>query len=115
MDAAAAIVAKQQVQMLREFVRRLEAEAATEREAEARTAAKARVLAIKRADGALAAEEEDDAKRVAEAREAIKRLNDRYAKRVVLRAEADALAERFGLEAPALPDVLPGRTYRDQQ
>jgi hypothetical protein len=92
-------------------LRKVEAEIAARKTEEFTTVARARLLAIKKVDGSLASEEEDDDKRVEEARaalaEAITRRNDRHRERVTLRAEADALCDRFELPKPELRSLVP--------
>jgi hypothetical protein len=84
------------------------------REGAGRAAAEKRQVGIGRAFGSLADQYGQDGERVEQAAAAltaaIATMNDRYAKLVGLQAEARALADRFGVQAPALPPVIaPGR------
>lgn len=114
MNTDAVIAAKQRADVLRGFIARLEPEAAAETEAQHKAAAEQRTKGISRAFGSLAKELDEDETRVRNAldaaRAAIQQMNDRYAKLDMLRAEAAALADRFGLEAPSLRAVSPPAT-----
>lgn len=89
----------------------LERQLAEQREATAVAAAERRLLGITRADRGLTAAVDAGEARLAEAAahyvHAVELLNEHYAKLERLRAEADALRDRFpGLAAPALPRVI---------
>ncbi|MGH7604187.1 MAG: hypothetical protein ACRENK_09355 [Gemmatimonadaceae bacterium] len=86
----------------------LEQEAARDGEADARKAAEARLLGIKKAYGSLLSELDEDEKRIAEFIAAeIPRFNNRYTKIAALRAEALALSDRFELDKPTLDRAVP--------
>jgi len=89
----------------------IERQLADGREATAKQAAAARMVGIRRAFGSVTSSIDADEQRVGEKIEevsgAITRLNDRYSQAVQLRAEAAALADRFSLPKPTLPDVAP--------
>jgi hypothetical protein len=93
------------------LIAELEKEAAEELEADAVRRATKRMVAISRAAGSIANELDEDQRRVdekmAELQEAIARLNGRYTKATQLRAEAAALSDRFGVDKPALPNLVP--------
>ncbi len=88
----------------------IEARLASEREGEARASADQRMVAIKRAYGSVIASLADDEGRIREClvqlTEAIERINARYGQAVHLKAEAAALADRFGLRAPDLVNAV---------
>jgi hypothetical protein len=96
---------------LRDLIAVLEIEVAEATESGATQKAKSRVVAIKRAFGSVTNELDEDEKRVVEKivelQAAIGRLNDRYSKAATLKAEAAALSDRFGLDKPELPVVIP--------
>lgn len=89
----------------------VERQIAETREANAKEAAQARLLGIRRAYGSVTSSLDADEKRVRqkidELGEAITRMNDRYSQVAQLRAEAMALSDRFALPTPALPNVIP--------
>lgn len=97
------------VDALRVIISEIEAELLGQHEVEGVRRAKDRTVAIRRALGSAVSEiVEDDARvlaAVASVAEAIARLNGRYSQIVTLRAEAAALADRFALPKPILPDV----------
>jgi len=99
-------------------LQQIEQQLAEQREAVGRAAGQDRLLGISRADGSLASELPDDERRIQQLREAldaaITRLNDRVAKRALLRAEATALRDRFGLAGPALRGLGDVRPLRPQ-
>lgn len=86
---------------------RIEAELAQQRETAAKAEAEKRVLGIKRGYGGMLTAYDADAERLRQAvvtlRETITTLNDRAGQLALLRAEADALADRFGLPKLTLP------------
>lgn len=90
---------------------KVEAQLAGAREAEAREAAKARLVGIRRAFGSVAASLNGDEQRLRDAvavvGEAIERINSRFHQLMKLKAEAAALADRFEVASPALPVVTP--------
>lgn len=90
---------------------KIERELAEAREASAKAAAKDRLIGIRRAVGSVIASIDADEKRVrekaAELAEAIKKLNDRAGQVAALKAEADALCDRFALASVELPTVVP--------
>lgn len=90
---------------------RVEAELASARAAQWRSAAEHRLLGIRRAYGSVTANLDADEQRVrekiAELAAAITRLNERYAQAEQLRAEAAALSDRFDLESPPLARTVP--------
>jgi hypothetical protein len=96
---------------LKDIIRELETSDARIREASAKQAATGRLVGIRRAYGSVQASMEADETRVnekiAEVSDAIARLNDRYTQSAQLRAEALALADRFNLPKPTLPDIVP--------
>jgi hypothetical protein len=92
---------------------RLDAQIAASREAALVSEVKQRLVGIQRAAGSLAsALEQDDARGLAAAQEyrrALETLDARFMKIQLLRLEAAALGDRFGLPAPDLPVVtMPG-------
>jgi hypothetical protein len=91
--------------------RELEREAAAEREQTATLRATSRMVGITRAYGSVVKQLEEDEKRViekiTELQDAITRLNDRYGKAALLRAESAALSDRFGLAKPNMANVVP--------
>jgi len=86
---------------------------AKDREAACTAEAVKRMTGISRAHGSLRQELDDDERKVHEAatvyRDAVNRVNARYKALAMLRAEAGALADRFGVAAPtfAPPVVIP--------
>lgn len=94
--------------------RELEREAAAEREQTAKQRATSRLVGITRAYGSVAKQLDDDEKRVvekiAEVQDAIARLNQRFTKAAELRAEAEALADRFDLPKLNLPILVAPRS-----
>ena len=95
------------IPLLRETITR-------DRESAARAAAEKRLTGIARAFGSVKQELDEDEARVTVAAEAyhaaVERLNQRFKALNMLRAEAGALRDRFGVSAPALPPVvLPAR------
>lgn len=81
------------------------------REERAREVAQERLVGVRRAFGSVASSLEADEKRVREAvsalTDAITKINHRYHQLMLLKAEAAALGDRFGITAPALPNVMP--------
>ncbi len=92
------------------MLREAEAALAEQRQAALKEEAAARVLAIKRAHGSLAAESaEDDDRLVAAAqvyKERMAQLNARFYRLWALQLEAEALVEAFGLDAVTLAPVI---------
>ena len=88
----------------------IERQIAEQKDAAGRTEAAKRMVGIARAYGSLAAQVDDDERRVrdalATAAARIEELNARFAKLAHLRAEAAALVDRFGVEGPTLPPVI---------
>lgn len=80
------------------------------REKAGRSAAEKRMTGIVRASGSLAVEYQGDAKRLREAAEkyaeAAERLTARFGALTMLRAESDALHDRFSIPKPSLPTVV---------
>lgn len=99
------------IDALRVLISEIEAELVGAREWEGVRKAKDRLVGIRRAFGSVLSSVDTDEKRVkekiAELEDAISRLNDRYSQIVKLRAESAALADRFALPMPVLPDVVP--------
>lgn len=95
---------------LKEAAALLEVQLTTDREKAGRTEAEARMKAIGRAHGSLRAQLDADEGSIGEAvaayAAAVTRLNERYRSLLLLKAEAEALADRFGVAAPALPNVV---------
>lgn len=97
---------------LREAAALLEVQLSTEREAAGKAQAERRMPGIARAYGSVRQELDDDEAKVREVavayQVAAERVNERYRALEMLRAEANALAERFGVPAPAFPvTVIP--------
>lgn len=117
-DAAKARTRRAEVRQLRtdltEAATLLGHQIATDREAAGYAEAKKRQTGIARAFGSMRQELDDDEAKVREAavayRAMVERLNERFRALTLLRAEAEALRDRFGIEVPALPVVVaPGR------
>lgn len=90
-------------------LQRIEQQLVDDREAAGVAAGRERLVGISRAYGSLAELVEQDEERVRQAHEvlcdAIGRLNDRCMKCGQLRAEAQALSDRFGIVAPPFSPV----------
>ena len=101
---------KSEKELAAEELATVERQIAAEAAADLKDAAAKRLLGIQRAMGSLAATlEQDDAKLLAAAAaytRAMETLTDRFDKLALLRHEAAALVEGFGLEKPALPLVM---------
>lgn len=95
---------------LREAAELLEVQLGTDREAAGQAEAEQRMVGIARAFGSVRQQLDEDEAKVREAAwhatAAADRVNERFRALEMLRAEANALAERFGLAAPAFPPVV---------
>jgi hypothetical protein len=109
-DAEAVVRAEARAPVLRKAIAELEQHLATDREAAGQAAAQKRMIGIARAHGSVRQELDDDDAKVREAavayKEAADRVNARYRGLEMLRAEANALADRFGVAAPTFPPVV---------
>lgn len=89
----------------------IERQEAAEREEAGRVAAADRIKAISRAAGSVIAQLDDDERKVEDAAKAyaaaVAQLNARYRQVEMLKAESDALVDRFGIGAAKVPQVLP--------
>jgi len=89
----------------------LAASLVTEREQAGKAEAERRLVGIKRAYGSLATEYGEDIQKLQELavayREQKQRIADRFNGLRMLRAEGNALADRFGLPVPDLSNVVP--------
>lgn len=116
-DTKGVVQAQQRAMVLRQFIARLEAQAAKEYEAEARAAAEARLAAIPteytEVEAQLAADTAAIAKAMDGARAAIAALTATWHRYMVLRAENAALADHFGLSAGELPPLVVPVLRRD--
>lgn len=111
MNADGVVTLSQKCEVLRRFVAVLENDVRAEAEGKGKEEATARLVGIRRAYGSALASIEADEERVKAAvsavDHAVTRLNDRHAQLARLRAEASALADRFGIPTPALAMVIP--------
>lgn len=113
-DATQARARRAEVRQLRadlaEAAALLEQQLTTDREAAGKADAQKRMIGVARAYGSVRQELDDDEARVREAAVAYKaaadRVNERYRSLEMLRAEANALADRFGVAASAFPPVV---------
>lgn len=105
------ISAPDEKEMAARELEKIERQEAEERETTGRKAAVERVKGISRAIGSVIASLDDDEQRVVEAAtayaETVAQLNARYRQVEMLKAESDALVDRFGVNGAKVPPVLP--------
>ena len=91
-------------------LRVIDRQMAEEAEQAAVAAAEKRIVGVSQASGSLIAQLEADARKLLEAAQAYvaaaERINDRYRKIELLRAESDALADRFGVADAKIPSLM---------
>jgi len=102
--------AKEDREDVSEAIPLLQARIAEDREAASKAEGERRMRGIGKAFGSLRQELDEDERKVHEAatvyRDAVNRVNARYKALAMLRAEAGALADRFGVAAPIFTAVV---------